>query len=370
MKVKDIWFLIKETFSEWSEDKVTRLAAALSYFTVFSLAPFLLIIIAVAGFFWGQEAVQGEVVGQIGGLVGEEGAQLVEAMLAAAYDPGASLIATGFSIGLLLFGASGLFGQLQDALNVIWEVQPKPGRGILATIKDRFISFTMVLGVAFLLLVSLVLSAALAALQRYFGGLIPVPEIIVQIVNLAISLGVITLLFALMFKILPDAEIAWSDVWLGALVTAVLFTIGKELIGLYLGQAAVGSAYGAAGSLVIILLWVFYSAQILFLGAEFTQVYANHFGSRIVPAENAVPVTEEARARQGMPHKETIDAEQADQQNRSEPAGERVAEREEEIRGLLEPPFSPAGKSIAALGGILLALISFVGTSLMMRRRG
>lgn len=372
MKLKDIWELIRDAFKEWSEDKASRLAAALSYYTIFSLAPLLIIVIAVAGFFWGEAAVEGRIFEQIQGLVGTEGAQMIETMIAGASEPTTGIVATIISVVLLLFAASGLFGQLQDSLNVIWEVQPKPGRGIMSVIKTRFLSFTMVLGVAFLLLVSLLLSAALAAISEFFTELLPGSDLILQILTFVISFGVITLLFAMIYKVLPDAEIAWGDVWLGAAVTALLFTIGKELIGLYLGRAAVGSTYGAAGSLVIILLWVFYSAQILFFGAEFTQVYANRFGSRIRPAEHAMRVTEEVRARQGIPHRSAMEAAAGDEVRKAGPEpARRYPRRAQEGYGpgMLRPLRTPAEKSMAALAGLAVALIGFVSTSFIRRRR-
>jgi membrane protein len=369
MNAKEFLTLVKETFREWSEDKVSRLAAALAYYTIFSLAPFLVIVIAVAGFFFGQQAVEGQIVGQIEGLVGTEGAQMIETMIAAAWEPGTGIIATVLSVILLIIGAAGLFGQLQDALNVIWEVQPKPDRGIKDVIRDRFLSFTMVLGVGFLLLVSLVLSAALNVIGQWFTDLLPQATILVQVINLVLSLAIITLLFAMIYKILPDVVIGWRDVWLGAAVTAVLFVIGKELIGFYLGRAAVASAYGAAGSLVVLLLWVFYSAQILFLGAEFTQVYARKHGSKIIPAENAERVRELERAQQGMPHKEV---------NRESVAiagpivgrkFQKPALQEEYKPGILRAPRSPAEKSMTALGGLLLALAGFLGTTIIRLRK-
>ena len=304
MQVKDIVPLVKESFAEWSEDKASRLAAALAYYTVFSIPPLLIIAIAIAGQVFGQEAAQDRIVAEITGLIGRDSAEALEAMIENARQPAEGLAAGALGLAFLLLGASGVFGQLQDALNTIWEVAPRPGRGIVGTITDRFFSFTMVLGVGFLLLVSLILSAALAALNEFVAGLIPSLTILAQIVNFLVSFGVITVLFALIFKIVPDVEIAWSDVWVGAIVTAFLFTVGKLAIGLYLGNSAVTSTYGAAGALVVILLWVYYSAQILFLGAEFTQVYANTYGSRIVADESAVPLTEEARQEQGIPHRE------------------------------------------------------------------
>ncbi len=305
MNTTAIWDILKETFSDWSEDRAPRLAAALAYYTVFALAPLLIIAIAIAGLVLGNEqSVRESLLAQIGGMVGQNGAQAISTMIEGARKPAAGIIATVIGIVTLLFAASGLFGQLQDALNTIWEVQPKPGRGIWATIKDRFFSFTMVLGVGFLLLVSLVISTMLAAVVKYVSG--GAEAVVWSVVNFVLSFGITTLLFALIFKIIPDVEIAWSDVWIGALVTAVLFTIGRTLISLYLGRAAPESTYGAAGSFVAILLWVYYSAQILFLGAEFTQVYAKRYGSQIKPDENAVAVTEEARAQQGMPRQEDL----------------------------------------------------------------
>ncbi|HSH81728.1 MAG TPA: YihY/virulence factor BrkB family protein, partial [Herpetosiphonaceae bacterium] len=248
------------------------------------------------------------VMSQVSGILGEEGGSAIGEMIQGARKPSTGIIATVIGLVTLLFGASGVFGQLHDALNTIWEVQPKPGRGILGMIRDRFVSFTMILGVGFLLMISLVVSAGLSAFGEILGSFLPGPELLLQAINLIVSLGVITVLFALIFKVLPDADIAWGDVWIGAFVTALLFTVGKFALGLYLGKSDVASAYGAAGSLIIILLWIYYSSQILFLGAEFTQVYANTYGSRVVPDEDAVPVTEEARAQQGMPSKETVES--------------------------------------------------------------
>lgn len=310
MKPKDIFELLKETYNEWSEDKAARLAASLAYYTVFSIAPLLIIVIAVAGLVFGREAAQGQIEAQIQGLIGEDSAKFVQTLIEASSNKTTGTIATVIGVVTLLFGATGLFGQLQDALNTIWEVTPKPGRGVLGIIKDRFFSFTMVLGIGFLLMVSLVVSAALATVNEYVSGLFDNLAFLGQVINFIVSFGVITLLFATIYKILPDVEIAWRDVWIGAAVTALLFTIGKFLIGLYIGHSAVASSYGAAGALVVILLWVYYSAQILLLGAEFTQVYAKRFGSRLVPDEDAIPVTEEARAQQGMPRTEAVEATQ------------------------------------------------------------
>lgn len=301
---KNAWELLKETGQEWSEDKVPRLGAALAYYTVFSIAPLLIIAIAVAGLVFGTEAAQGSVQAQLTSFLGKDAAEAIGGMIANARKPSSGIIATILGLVTLLFGASGVFGQLKDAMNTIWGVEAKPGRGIMGIISDRFLSFTMVLGIGFMLLVSLMLSTGLdAAKGRVFGDDL---GFLFQILNFVVSFGVITLLFALMYKILPDAEIQWRDVWIGAAVTALLFTIGKFLISFYISKSAPGSTYGAAGSLILILLWIYYSAQILFFGAEFTQVYANKYGSHVVPADDAVAVTEEARAKQGMPSKERL----------------------------------------------------------------
>jgi len=299
MSAKRIIELFKETFSDWSEDKASRLAAALAYYAVISLAPLLILLISIAGFALGKEAAQGRISAQIQGLIGQQSAQAIEGIIANANKPTTGVLASVAAIITLILGASGVFGALQDGLNTIWEVEPRPGRGIIGIIKDRFLSLTMVLGVGFLLMVSLVVSAALTALGDLMGGLLPLPAFVLQALNLIVSFAVITLLFALIYKFLPDVEIRWKDVWIGAAITSLLFSIGKFLIGLYLGRSSVGSAYGAAGSLVVILIWVYYSAQILFFGAEVTQVYADTFGSRIKPDKDAKLVTQRKRAQQG-----------------------------------------------------------------------
>lgn len=289
MGIKSSFSMIKETFKEWMEDRAPLQAAAMAFYTIFSLAPLLLIIISVAGLVFGREAAQGALVGQLRGLLGDQGAEMIQTMIANAHKSGASIITTIIGIVTLLLGASGVFGHLQEMLNTIWDVKPAPNRGIMGAIRSRFLSFSMVLGVGFLLVVSLVLSAALAALTQYLGTILPGADALWHAVNFVVSFLVITLLFAMIFKVLPEAKVAWRYVWLGAVVTALLFTAGKFLLGLYLGQSAVGSTFGAAGSLIIILLWIYYSAQILFLGAEFTQVYARRRGAGIRPAEGAVP---------------------------------------------------------------------------------
>jgi membrane protein len=297
--------LLKLTYQGWKEDKASRLSAALAYYTIFSLAPMLLIIIAVTGFFFGQtEVVQSQVMNQIEGLVGAEGREFVSNLLTSASNPAKGIVATIVGIITLLFGALGVFNELHNALNTIWEVKEEETKGFIESIKkvifSRLLSFSMILGIGFLLLVSLVISAGLSAVQETIGNAIPVSEILLQILNLVISIGVITVLFALIFKFLPDAEIAWRDVWLGAFVTAVLFSLGKFLIGIYLGNSSVTSSFGAAGSLVLLLLWIYYSAQILLFGAEFTQVYANELGSKIVPEGEEVAAQTAATRQPGQ----------------------------------------------------------------------
>lgn len=287
MNLQNIGQLLKQTYTEWSEDKASRLAAALSYYTALSIAPLLVIVILAVGLVLGnQDTARNELLSQIRNVVGTQGAEFIKTVIENANQPSTATLAGLLSLATLLWGSTNVFNELQTSLNLIWNVEVKAGRGIWATLKERFLSFTLVLGTGFLLLVSLVLSAALSVLSDYLANLLPNGGWAWQLLNFVISFGVITLLFALIYKILPDAEIAWRDVWLGAAVTALLFTIGKYLLGLYLANA--GSAYGAAGSLVVFLLWVYYSAQIIFFGAEFTQVFATRYGSGIRPAANAV----------------------------------------------------------------------------------
>jgi membrane protein len=288
MRWRDAWSIAKETAEDWLHDDAATQAAALAYYALLSLAPLLVISIAVASWFLGPEAARGGVERELGNVVGEQAAHGIQAVIIHAQQPTSSVVGTVVGIVSLFVGASGVFGQLQTSLDTIWEVQPRPDRGWLAQVKDRFVSFTMVLGVAFLLLVSLVLSSVLSSLGNILADTLPGGATLWQGLNIAFSLGVITLLFALIFKIIPDAKVAWRDVWGGALFTALLFTIGKQLLGIYLGKAAVGSAYGAAGSLVALVVWVYYASQILFMGAEFTQVQARRRGASIEPTANAV----------------------------------------------------------------------------------
>lgn len=307
MNLKAIWGLLQETYNEWSNDKASRLAAALSYYTIFSIAPLLIIVIAIAGAVFGEAAAQGAIFQQLRGLIGPEGAKVIETAIENASQPKAGTIASIISIGVLILGATGLFNELQDSLNTIWEVQQKPGRAVKNMVRQRFVSFAMVLAIGFLLLVSLVISAVLTGLVNYFSNIVPGADFVWQIINFALGFVITTILFGLIFKVLPDVKITWNDVLIGAAITALLFSFGRYLLGQYLGNGSFGSTYGAAGSVVVILAWVYYAAQILFFGAEFTQVYARRYGSRIVPADNAMPLTEEARLNLGMKPNKTIE---------------------------------------------------------------
>jgi membrane protein len=281
--------LLKATFGDWMDDDALKLGASLAFYTVWSIGPLFVVVISVASLVFGREAAQGHVVDALRSLVGDSGAKSVQDAIVSANDTGHSVLANIVGVASLLVAASGVFAELKSSLNIVWGVTPKPGSFFL-TLKQRFLSLTMVLGTGFLLLVSLLLSAALSAVGQRVSGAIPAGEGLWHIVHLVVSFGVTAVLFTLMFKIIPDAKVGWKDVWLGGSVTALLFTVGQLGIGLYLGKTSVGSAYGAASSLMIILLWIFFSSCILFLGAEFTQNYANMYGSRIKPAANALDV--------------------------------------------------------------------------------
>ncbi len=299
--------LLKGAFKEWQEDKVPRLAAALSYYTIFSLAPLLVLAVVIAGLAFGEQAAEGRIVAELEGLIGPQGAELLEGAIRSARNPTSSMVASVFGLGALLLGASGVFGQLQDALNTVWEVAPKPGAGLKGLVKKRVLSFTSVLAIGFLLLVSLLLSAGISAAGRLLGERLSALLPALEAVNFLVSLAVVTVLFAFMFKYLPDVRISWRNVWVGAWFTSFLFVVGKTLIGIYLGTASPGSAYGVASTLVILLLWIYYSSVIFLFGAEFTQVYARHSGTRIVPSPGAVALSSEARARQGIPRSTQVE---------------------------------------------------------------
>jgi membrane protein len=296
---KNGWEILKETAQSFVEDRAMRLSAALAYYSIFSLAPLLLLAAGVAGLVFGHDAVRREVERQLTELTGAQTAHALQTMMEAWQKSGSGM-ATVFSIVALVLGASGVFGQLQDALNAIWRVKAKPGRSAWRFVRDRFLSLAMVLGTGFLLLVSLILTTLLNAFAGRVGTVLPIPESVAHALNSTLSFVVISLLFAMIFKFLPDVKVAWRNVWIGAIGTALLFTGGKELLGLYLGREGTVSAYGAAGSIVVIVLWVYYASLILFWGAEFVRVFALKTGSAIRPSEYAVPVTGNERVEQGL----------------------------------------------------------------------
>lgn len=326
MTLKVLWELLKESAAEWDKDKCPRLGAAISYYTLFSLAPILIIAITIAGVIFGHEAAQGEIVAQIEGLVGRSGAEAVQTMVQNAYQSSDSTLATIIGVITLVIGATGVFVELQDSLNTAWEVIPKPGRGIMGILKDRLFSFGVVLGVGFLLLVSLILSAALTAINTYILANVTGTAFLWQALNFIVSFAVVTFLFAMIYRILPDVKLEWKHVWVGGVVTAILFAIGKLIIGLYLGNSSVASAYGAAGSVVVLLVWVYYSAQIFLFGAEFTQVYARRFGKKVEPCDNAISIEGVARdktaareiAKDAIAAKEEADQKQAEADKKEE----------------------------------------------------
>jgi membrane protein len=294
------WALIKEAAAEWNDDKAPRMGAALSYYTIFSLAPVLLLVIAVAGLVLGERAAQGKIVEQFGGLLGTDAAKVIQTMLEKVSNRGHGILATVVGVVTLVVGATGVLVELQDALNTVWKVVAKPGRGVKGILRDRLLSFGIVLGFGFLLLVSLVLSAAVSVVDSWLGGLIPGWVVAGYVLSYGISLGLVALVLAAIFKILPDVKMSWSDVWVGALVTSVLFHLGKLGISVYIGKAGVASAFGAAGSLAVLLVWVYYSSLIVLYGAEFTRVYANRYGTHVVPDDNAIAVPETPLARAAM----------------------------------------------------------------------
>jgi membrane protein len=297
MKPRAILLLIKETARQWYAHDTFQLGAALAFYTVFSMAPVLIIAIGIAAVVFGQQAAQERVIEEIEQTLGSTIGEAIRDTMQYAHNSHSGVIATIIGVSVLLFGATSVFAQLQTALNTIWGVKLRPDSGIWNMVKGRLLSFAIVLAIGFLLLVSLVVSAALAALDSFLtpashpGGIY-----LWQVLNGIISFGFITLLFAMIYKILPDVRIAWRHVWVGAAVTALLFTAGKFLIGLYLGRSTVTSSYGAAGSLVVVLLWVYYSSQIFLFGAEFTRVYTERSGTPVMPTEKAVRIPEQIHA--------------------------------------------------------------------------
>ena len=279
MRTAAAWRLTRQTFDAWQSDHAASMGAALSYYTLFSIAPLLLIVISLAGLFFGEAAARGEIMGQLQELMGTDGARAVEALLKSVNRPTEGIIATAAGILALLIGATGVFGELQNDLDRIWRAPPPEGGGVWQLVHGRLLSFGLVLGLAFLLIVSLVLSAVVSALGKWWAPMLGGWEIVAHVINALVGFALMTILFALIYKIMPRVKIEWHDVWIGAAVTSALFAIGKFLIGLYLGRSSVGSTFGAAGSLVVVMVWVYYSAQIFLLGAEFTWVYAHECGS-------------------------------------------------------------------------------------------
>ncbi len=294
LRGKELLGLFKETVNEWINDRAPRLGASLAFYTLLSLAPLLVVIVAVAALVYGRDAARGQLVWQIQGLVGPDGARAIQGLVQGAYKPGTGVIATLLGFLTLAFGASSVVVELRDALNTIWHVPlDRCNTGlssIFRLVKERFYSFAMILAIGFLLLVSLVLNAWIAAMGKFFASALPTSESLLHLATFLTSFLVVTFLFAAIYKMLPDVRLRWSDVAVGASVTALLFTIGKQLIGLYLGKTSFGSTYGAAGSLVIVLVWVYYSGQLFFLGAEFTKVYTKTFGSQFSSQFERVPL--------------------------------------------------------------------------------
>ena len=284
--------LLKGAVSGWIDDYAPSMGAALSYYTVFSLGPLLLIVISVAGLVFGEDAARGEIFSQLRGLMGDDAARAVETLLKSVNKPAQGIVMTGVGLVLSFIGATTVFAELQNALDRIWRAPVRARtKGLWALLRTRWVSFGMLLGIAFLLIVSLVLGAALAALGKWWGGVFGNWEVVAQLVNVVVSFGVTTLGFALIYKLMPRVKVQWSDVWVGAAVTALLFTVGKFLIGLYIGKSGVASGFGAAASLIVIFVWVYYSAQIFLLGAEFTWVYARTYGSMRHMSESTPDVT-------------------------------------------------------------------------------
>lgn len=287
MSLRVLWALLKTATESWVADNAPRLGAALSYYTVFAISPLFIIVIFIASLWFSQSSVQNALFSELANLVGPQGATAFKSALVTAAPRDQGRLASVIAAATLILSATGLFMELQGSLNTIWGVEEKPGQGLRGFVKNRLLSFAMVLGIGFLLLVSLVVSAAVASLAKYLGALAPGLGFLTITLNWFASFLVITLLFAMIFKVLPDVKIAWREVWVGSVVTALLFSGGKLLLGMYLGRSSTVSAYGAAGSLVLILLWVYYSAQILFFGAELTQAYANRYGAQLEPKKNA-----------------------------------------------------------------------------------
>jgi membrane protein len=330
------WWLniFKAVFAKWSKDNATQLAASLAFFAILSLAPLLLITVAILGLFFGEGEARHQIEQQAQEMIGGAGAEVVSGILQNAANPGSGVVALVVGFGVLLFAASNIFIQLQMALNRIWDVAHDPKRGFMGMVKDRLHAFMLVLGVGLLFLASFVARAALSTIQTAFEGALPGTDILWAIIDFAVTVGIFTVLFAVIFKVVPSADIRWHDVWVGAAVTAVLFAIGRGVLGWYLGRGTFESAYGAAGSVIVLLVWIFYSTQIMFFGAEFTQVYAKVRGENIPPDDTAIPELEEREYHQ-----------QRVRESIAEVTGESSEEVKEREPALAAPP--PHGKQSA-----------------------
>lgn len=303
--------VLRETATEWVNDKAPRLGASLAYYTILSLAPLLVLVTPVVGWVFGPTRARTQIINQFSNLLGKEAGVAIDALIGAGSLRHPGTLATALSVGVLVFAASGVFAELQDAMDTIWEVTPKPGSraALLGLLRQRFLSFAMVLGIGFLLLVSLLISTMLAGLQEMAEPHVRIAAGVWSAAHGVVSFAVITLLFAMIFRVLPDVRVRWRDVWLGAALTSALFAVGRYLIGQYIGRAAMWQSYGTgAKSLVALLVWVYYSAQILIFGAEFTKTYTKRLGAGAAPTEVAVPLTAEARAEQGITKQEVVEA--------------------------------------------------------------
>jgi membrane protein len=286
--MKKGWTLLKSTFKEFGRDKATRLAAALSYYTAISIAPMLIFLLLILGFLVGENTAQNQLLGRIQEVVGPQGSEFITGIIENAQEPNTGSIAGIFSFLVLIWGSTNVLAHLKETLNVVWNVKPKPDLGIMKNVRRRLLAFGLVIGIGLLLFIVVILGSVLSIIGNFFTDLLPGGTLLWQVTEYIVSFIIVTLVFAVLFKVLPDAETKWSDIWPGAALTALLFTLGRIALSIYLGQAAPGSSYGAAGSVIVFLLWVYYSSLIVFFGAEFTQVYANRFGSGIEPSDDAV----------------------------------------------------------------------------------
>ncbi len=285
--LRSIFVSLKQTASAWFEEELSRLGAALAFYALFAVAPLFVIVLSMASLWFGESAARNELFSQVSGLVGSAGAEAIQALVSSAYREPSGVWATTVAVVTLFAVATGVLVHLQSSLNLMWGVERRPNRGLQYFLQDRLLSLAIILGLGFLLLVVLIFSAGLAALEQFIGEILPAQDFLWRAIDSVVSFGIVTLLFAMIFKVLPDVKLAWRDAWMGALITALLFHLGKLLFGLYLGHSNISSAYGAAGSLVVALMWIYYSAQILFFGAKFTQIYSQRHGTRVEPSLGA-----------------------------------------------------------------------------------